>query len=121
MLVCIVILKFKFFNSGDIDINQSKSLKCYNGSSPYLYGLLKIHKSNIPICPIINYTSSPLNKLSKFLSNLLTLLTLNSPFSLNSSYKFLKDLKSMRLPPSNYKMASLDVISLYASSYSIYH
>ena len=44
----------RLLNSGDIDINQSKSLKCYNGSSPYLYGLPKIHKSNIPIRPIIN-------------------------------------------------------------------
>ena len=33
----------KFCNSGDIDAGQSKSHRCYNGSSPYLCGLLKIH------------------------------------------------------------------------------
>ena len=44
----------KLCNSGDIDMNQSKSLKCYNGSSPYLYGLPKIHMSNISIRPIVN-------------------------------------------------------------------
>ena len=82
---------------------------------PYLYGLSKIHKPNIPICPIINYKSSSLFKLSKFLSDLLKPLTINSPLSINSPYRFKDDLKYLTLSFQIIIMVSFDVVFLHAS------
>ena len=84
-------------SSGDISSELAKNLKWYTSFTPYLYGLPKIHKSNIPICPVINYKSSLLFKLSKFLSGLFKPLTVNSAHSINSPYEFLDDLKNLML------------------------
>ena len=102
-------------SSGDISSDLAKNLKCYTSFTPYLYGLPKIHKPNIPIRPIINYKSSPLFKLSKFLSSLLKPLTVDSPLSINSPYQFLDDLKNLTLSSQNLIMVSFDVVSLYTS------
>ena len=36
-----------------------------------LYGLPKVHKSDVPLCPIVSFVSSPTYALSKFLASLL--------------------------------------------------
>ena len=87
------------YNSSDIiSLGLAKSLKCHASTTLYLYGLNKIHKHDIPISPIINYTSSPLFKLSKFIYNLHKTLTVGSLFSIHTLYQFLRDLKSLQPP-----------------------
>ena len=78
-------------------LELAKSLKCYARTTPYLYGLSKIHKHDIPIRLIVNYTSTPSFKLFKFLSNLLKPLIVSSLFNINSPYQYLRDLKSLKI------------------------
>ena len=39
---------------------------------PRLYGLPKVHKPDVPLCPIVSFVSSPTYALSKFLASLLS-------------------------------------------------
>ena len=47
-------------------------LRSSAGSTPQLYGLLKVHKQDVPLCPIVSFVSSLTYRLSRFLANLLT-------------------------------------------------
>lgn len=67
----------------------------------------------ISLRPIID-SHSPLYKFSKHHGALLKLSIFTSPHSLNSSYRFLEDVRTFVLLPSHV-MASLDVISLFTS------
>ena len=75
-------------------LQYARNNNCYTSFTHYLYGLPKIHKPNIPIHPIINYKSSLLFKLSRFLSSLLKPFTVDSPLSINSPCQFSNDLKN---------------------------
>ena len=97
-----------------MDPSLARNLKCYTGSAPVFYGVPKIHKPCLPLWPIIDYTSSPLYNLSCFLSNLLKLFTVDSVFSLNSTFPFLDELKQIKVPTDSI-MISLDVVSLFTS------
>ncbi|XP_037501446.1 uncharacterized protein LOC119375339 [Rhipicephalus sanguineus] len=47
--------------------NLYLKLICRNGSAPSFYGLPKVHKSGIPLRPIVDFTRSPLRALSSYL------------------------------------------------------
>lgn len=49
----------------------SKQLKCNNGVFPKMYFLPKVHKDNVPLCPIVSFINSPLYQLSKYISVIL--------------------------------------------------
>lgn len=102
------------FQLGFIDNSLEKRLKCHTGRLPYFYGLPKIHKYNTPLRPIVNFTSSPLYALSKYLCFCLKPYTLSSNYSVNSSFNFISTLKNF-IPPPDCFMFSLDVVSLYTS------
>lgn len=59
------------------------------GNVPAFYGLPKVHKAGFPLCPIIDYKSSPLYKLSRFLPTMLKLLAVESVHNLTFAYQFL--------------------------------
>ena len=42
---------------------------------PKLYGLLKLHKPNVPVRPIVSFCGSPTHQLSKYLTTILQPLT----------------------------------------------
>jgi hypothetical protein len=54
----------EFFENGHIDENTFKFLTKNNSRCPVFYGLPKIHKSNIPLRPIVDYRNSPTYKLA---------------------------------------------------------
>ena len=49
------------------------------GHTPYICGLPKVHKSNVPLCPIVSFYSSPTYRLSKHFCRLLSTLVGNTP------------------------------------------
>ena len=53
-----------------------------NPHAPILYGLPKIHKTNIPIRPVVSYVNAPVVKICKYLNNLLNNIFV-SPFSVS--------------------------------------
>lgn len=99
---------------GFITKNLAKSLRKYNSNPAKLYGLIKIHKPNNPIRPIVSSIGSPTYNMSKFFTNILA----NIVGKTNSFVKDSFDLKSKinnLIIPDDHKLFSLDVISLFTN------
>ena len=82
-----------------------------NPTLPYMYGLVKTHKPEKPLRPIISFVASVTYKLSKWLTAKLSPLvgTISNSFIKNSS-----DLvNKLRTHHGNYKLISFDVNSLF--------
>jgi len=84
------------------------------GSAPgILYGLPKIHKSNLPMRPILAAYNTHNYKLAKFLSSLLTPYTSNE-FTIRNSYDFKNKIHTIN-NLNKYHMCSFDIESLYTN------
>ena len=81
---------------------------------PKLYGLLKLHKPNIPLRPIVSFCGSPTYQLSKYLTNVLKPLTDESRHKLQSTENFIDAIKTIQIPD-DHKLVSFDVKSLFTS------
>ena len=82
-------------------------------SMPYLYGLVKTHKPNNPIRPIISSTGSVTYKLSKWLVKILSPLVGNiSNSNIKHNVDFIEKLNSVNIN-FHFKMISFDVTSLF--------
>ena len=90
------------------------SFKSRLPSLPYMYGLPKIHKENIPYRPIISNVNSPPYKLAKWLSKKLSKSL--GKFS-DAHLKHNGELKSFleKVTPGNNKFISFDVKSLFTN------
>ena len=102
------------FRKKYIDKKTKNLLNCHNGQSPYIYGLPKLHKNNIPLRPIVSTVGSPTDKLSKFLSNILTNILGNTELHIKDSWDFHNFIKNKTIPK-NYTLISFDVVSLYTN------
>ena len=81
---------------------------------PKLYGLPKIHKSNIPLRPIVSQINSPTYNLAKHVAGVLQPLVGNTPSFVKDSVHFRDIVKSIRLEPGDI-MVSFDVESLFTN------
>ena len=85
-----------------------------SGSGPgILYGLLKIHKTGIPLRPILTAYNTAAYKIAKFTVRLLEFYTHNS-FSLSNSYALINKLKEIHLNTTSF-LCSFDVRSLFTN------
>ena len=77
-----------------------------------MYGLPKIHKTNIPLRPILSGINTFNYNLAKFLVPVLAPLTINE-YTVSDSFTFAKELVNLRY--SEAYMTSFDVVSLYTN------
>lgn len=68
-------------------------LLCHNGSAPAIYGLPKVHKPDVPLRPIVDFTRSPLHKLSNFLHRVISPLVGKSATHIRNTYDFIEKVK----------------------------
>ena len=110
------------FNKGLTEIckkydNVKDHLKSFNSrlpSLPYMYGLPKIHKENVPYRPIISNVNSPSYKLAKWLSKQLSKsLGKFSDAHIKHNVEILEFLKN--ITPGKNKFISFDVKSLFTN------
>ena len=80
----------------------------------YLYGLPKIHKTDIPLRPILSAIGTHSYNLAKFLVSLLRPLSLSS-YLISNSFTFIQELVSLNLNSDQLIMASFDVKSLFTN------
>ena len=104
----------KWKQNNFIDENTYKRLLILNGRLPQFYALPKIHKTGIPLRPIVSFCGSPLYALAKFLQNILRPLISNNQLVIKNSYEFADFIKNQILPI-HHKMVSFDVKSLFPS------
>ena len=91
--------------------NLKKSFLIVNPSLPYMYGLVKTHKPDNPLRPIISSVGSVTYKLSKWLANKLSpLVGTISPSHIKNSVDLVTKLKCHI---GSFKLISFDVNSLF--------
>ena len=92
-----------------------RSLKPINARAPKLTGLPKIHKDDIPIRPLVNFTTAPGFKTAKKLVTLIkdNVFLKNNHIIVNNT-DFINKVKDIKLQPS-YKLASIDIVNLYTN------
>jgi len=87
-------------------------LKPTASNIPKFYGLPKIHKSDVPLRPIVSSIGSPTYKLAKYLNTLITPLAGLTPSYVKDSKHFVDDIKTIHIQP-NEVMVSFDIKSLF--------
>ena len=105
----------KLKNTFKFDKQLFNKLFVYTPRLAYLYGLVKTHKENNPMRPVISTINTVSYKLSKWLVNLLSPMLGNiSKSHIKNNIHFTEILNSLNLNY-NFKMYSLDVKSLYTN------
>nr|VZI36714.1 unnamed protein product [Spirometra erinaceieuropaei] len=92
----------------------AKSLKQIEPTIAKIYGLPKVHKTEVPLRPIVSLIGAPNYKISKWLFQKLHPLTKNCETSIENSTEFLKKLQGITIS-SDEIMVSFDVVSLFTS------
>jgi hypothetical protein len=86
-----------------------------NPSATVMRGLIKVHKENTPIRPIINFRSAPSYNLVKMFTNTLkTYIPLPYTYDVPNSVQAMKDLADIPCVP-GLKIASLDISNMYTN------
>jgi hypothetical protein len=87
-----------------------------NPHPPNIRGLLKIHKSEAPIRPVVNWQHAPAYKLAKLLSDRLQYeLQLPYTFNVKNSIHLMSELKNIVPYNSNIRLASFDISNMYTN------
>lgn len=89
-----------------------------NTSPPQLYRLLKIHKPEVPLRPIVSAVNSPTYSLSKELARILILLARHTEPHVNNSAHFAQEIQDTTLEDVDV-MVSFDVVSLFTRVYRL--
>ena len=95
-----------------IDDNVASALSVSGSSPGTLYGLPKVHKTGVPLRPILAAYNTPSYNLSKYLVDKLNHLTTNE-YTINNSYEFMKFITNNR--NNDCIMCSFDVKSLFTN------
>ena len=95
---------------GALDLPTYNKLRP-SGPSGRIYGLPKVHKTDIPMRPIVSSIGTYSYELSKYLVDLLKPLTTND-YNIKDSFLFVNELNSVRNVPF---MSSFDVTSLFTN------
>jgi hypothetical protein len=97
-----------------ISPDTANKLKIRNAVAPKIYGLPKLHKTNVPLRPIVSCIQSPFTPLSKYLKQILSKVAYKNAFYIKDARHFKEKVKKFQIPD-NYILVSLDVVSLYTS------
>lgn len=79
-----------------------------------MYGLPKIHKNNSPLRPIVSNIQAHTYNMAKFLGNSISKILGESEYHTKDSWQFQNFIQKQKVP-SNHKIISLDVESLYTN------
>lgn len=95
--------------------NLGKPRVPMNPITPFLYGMVKIHKDNHPIRPVVSFINSPAYFLAGWLNNVLkNVLTLDFKYSIKNSMELVNRLREASCP-TNFILVSFDVVNLFPS------
>jgi hypothetical protein len=104
-------------NECQVVIHKDERLKYINMNSvaPTIKGVIKIHKENAPIRPVINWRNAPAYKLAKILTKKLqTYIPLPYTFKVKNSVHLIEDLNKITFN-SNLQLVSFDITNKYSN------
>ncbi|KAM7294217.1 uncharacterized protein ISCGN_023736 [Ixodes scapularis] len=82
--------------------------------APGFYGLPKIHKINVPLRPIVDFTTSPLRALSNYIHRIISPLTGRTSTYVRNAGDFVERMSEVKVNR-EHSMVSFDVVSLFTS------
>ena len=82
---------------------------------PHIYGLVKVHKVDKPLRPIVSCIDSPCQKLARYLLPILTPLTGSTSSFVLNSHNFIEHIKDLKIGE-NSTMGSFDVVNLFTTT-----
>jgi len=85
-----------------------------NPTEPTLRGLIKLHKVDQPIRPIVNWQHAPAYKLAKLLTGKIQLASLPYAYNIKNTSQLIQELKQTPLTPTS-AFASLDITNMYSN------
>jgi len=86
-----------------------------NPTASTIKGLIKLHKTDQPIRPVVNWRSAPAYKIAKMFTEKIHRLTpLPNAFNIRNTQHFLQNIKDIPLKP-HHCLASLDITNLYSN------
>jgi hypothetical protein len=86
-----------------------------NPSAPSIKGLIKLHKPEHPIRPLVNWRGAPTYKLARlFTQKIRSIAPLPNTYTIGNTKELIKKLESTPILP-QYSLASLDISSLYTN------
>jgi hypothetical protein len=86
-----------------------------NPKAPHIHGLIKLHKNDKPIRPIVNWKDSPGYKLAKHLAKLLKhTIQLPNVFNVKNSKALMQSLSQSNVQPGT-KVCSFDIKNMYTN------
>ena len=98
-----------------IDKRQIKFLTQKKASPPTFKAQIKLHKTDIPIRPVINNRKAPAYELAKHLAKILNqYFTLNNHYTVTNSTKLANDLTKLQTHE-NHRMITLDIKDIYVN------
>lgn len=91
---------------------ERNNLKTNIATAPKLYGVPKIHKDRFPLRPICSSINSPSHELSRYLTKILSKLTIDSVYNIKNSFEFKDKIRGIKIDDDE-RLVSLDVVSLF--------
>lgn len=85
-----------------------------DGVSPKIYGLIKTHKPEMPMRPIVSCIDSPYYKMSKYFGNIVSQIIGRNRYHVKDSFHFHDAVKHQTVPE-GFGFASFDIISMYTN------
>lgn len=104
----------KWFDQDFISKNLFENLKVSGAGVSRIYGLIKLHKENFPLRPIVSSIGSPFYALSKFFTTVLSNIVGDTDCHVANSFEFFESVNNQEIPD-GYKLISLDVTSMYTN------
>lgn len=94
---------------------EKQKLVYMNPTPPKLYGLIKLHKDNNPIRPVVSYINCPVRKIAIKLNTIFKKVTnFKSKYSVKNSLELTKKLANVKLK-NNTKLVSFDVSNMFSN------
>jgi hypothetical protein len=107
----------KIINDCPLLIKKNEKWKYINlnPTAPTMSGLLKLHKLDSPIRPVVNWTQAPAYKLAKLLAKKLQqYIPLPYAFNVQNSAQLIKDLDEIPVDD-NLRLVSFDITNMYTN------
>ncbi|XP_046391602.1 uncharacterized protein LOC124159736 [Ischnura elegans] len=99
-----------------IKTNEMYKVTVMNPQAPRFFGLPKLHKTNIPIRPVVSSVAAPSRKLASHLNSIFREFTGFKPrYGVNNSTALCRLLTQREPPPSKHTLVSFDVKDLFTN------
>ena len=99
-------------DNGKIDEQLFQEIKPHGSQPARLYGLAKVHKSNIPVRPVLSMPGSAYHKVAQYVAKCLSIVP---ECNINASTKEICDSLKTVVLEKDEEIISFDVVSLYTN------